>query len=405
MRSFLAALAGAVLCAAPLRAQTLEQALELYHQNRLDESLPVLQQLADADPANVEARAWLADNLRRTGDAEGALTVARQVLRDAPCHAHAHDVVASILGQEFWEPAARDSAQLHVTRGVECDPDDGSLWFTYWMAAMMRQDEADELRAQRRVAELRFIPEPVMELARWMLRASPRGAVLFANGDWDYFPLRVAQTAEGLRPDVTVVLLPMLEVPWYVRRLAAQTGYPVPPELEGIGDHEALEDEAGNVRLTAVTAALWTAEQFQGRQARPLVVAYTASTEWVRDVARPRWEGPVYTLLPPSEDPPGDPVIDTGAFAGHLPLLDVARLRGPRTHPRDRSPIRRTGTHPAEYVVNQLYAYGSQRLDEGRPDDARQALALIETLRATGNVRGEYLELPDFLRAAIDGQP
>ena len=223
LATLLLACALAPAAPAPLAAQTLDGALELYYQNRVHESLPILQRLVEADPSAVEPRAWLADNLRRTGNAPDALAVARGVLQDEPCSAHAHDVVASIMGQEFWEAENRDSAWAHVTAGVECDPDDGNLWLTYWMTAMMRQDTAGERRAQRRVGELRFIPEPVMELSRWMLRVSPGGAVLFAYGDWDYLPLKVAQTAEGLRQDVTVILLPMMEVPARIAEVPTDT--------------------------------------------------------------------------------------------------------------------------------------------------------------------------------------
>lgn len=407
LAALLLACALAPAASAPLGAQTLDEALKLYYQNRLHESLPILRRLADADPRAVEPRAWLADNLRRTGNGEDALAVARGVLRDEPCNAHAHDVVAAIMGQEFWEPANRDSAWAHVTAGVECAADDGNLWLTYWMAAMMRQDAAGELRAQRRVGELRFIPEPVMELSRWMLRVSPQGSVLFAYGDWDYLPLKVAQTAEGLRPDVTVVLMPMLEVPWYVRRMARETGYPVPAELEGVGDYEAVTDDAGNGLITGRIGALWTAERFGGRNSFPLLAAATSPPEWLEGIAWARWDGPVYHLRPPGKRPPGEDVIDTTGFCNMLPHLQMVRLRGPITHPGDRSPLRRTSVHPAEYVVRQLYAYGAGRVAEGRLDDARQALAHIQALGAAGHVRGEYAELEGLLRDIIDeaGRP
>jgi hypothetical protein len=388
--------------AAPLAAQTLDQALALYYQNQLHESLPILRQLAAADPASVEVRAWLADNLRRTGNAPDALAVAREVLADEPCNAHAHDVVAAVMGQEFWEAEARDSAWAHATAGVECDPDDGNLWLTYWMTAMMRQDTAGERRAQRRVGELRFIPEPVMELSRWMLRASKGGALLFAYGDWDYLPLKVAQTAEGLRPDVTVILLPMMEVPWYVRRMAAWTGYPVPAELEGVGDYEAVADDAGNGLITGRVAALWTTQRFGGRNSFPLFAAGTSGPEWLEGIAWPRWDGPVYELRPLDKRPPGEDVIDATGFCNNLPHVEMARLQGPITHPSDRSPIRRTGVHPAEHVMAQLYAYGAERVNEGRMDYARQALAQMQALRAGGHVRGEYAELERILRAIIE---
>lgn len=402
MKILAAILVACALAPPAAGAQTLEEARELYFQNRLEESLPLFRRLAEAQPRSAEPRAWLADNLRRTGEVEAAFALAADMLREDPCNARAHDVAASVLGLEFWEPGIKDSVRAHVTAAVACDPDDGNLWLTYWMAALMRRDEAAERQAQHRVKELGFIPGPPMELARWMLRAAPPNAVLFANGDWDYLPMMVAQATEGLRPDVTVVLLSMMELPWYVRRVAARTGYPVPPELDGVGDEESLADDEGNPLLTRVAGTLWARTSLQGHGARPLAIAFTAETGWAREAAWPRWEGPVYTLRPPAEGPAeGEDGIDPNRFAALLPRLEVARLAGPLTHATDRSPLRRTGVHPAEYVVHQLFAYGAARAAQGRMDEARRALSLIEGLRATGYVRGEYLRMEQALREEI----
>ncbi|HEX2081493.1 MAG TPA: tetratricopeptide repeat protein [Longimicrobium sp.] len=403
MKAPLAALLAALCAAAPAPAQTLDEALDLFYRDEIQASLPVFQALVDARPADPDLRAWLAEALRRTGDEARALELARRVLADAPCHAPAHTLAATIFGLQYWEPGAKDSARAHATRAVECAPDDGNAWVTYWVTAMLRRDGAGEAAAQRRIAELAFIPEPAMEMGRWVLRSSPPDAVLLANGDWDYFPMMVAQTVEGVRPDVTIVLVSTLELPWYVRRMAARTGYAPPGTLKHLGDEEGLANDAGEAILGSLTLAAWAGEWLENRNPRPLVLAATVPPELVANVAWPRWDGPVYTLRPP-EEAPSDTLrrIDADAFAQLLPHLDLARLDGPLTHATDRSPIRRTGVHPAEYVVWQLFSYGNARVLQERRDEARRAMAMIDALVATGHVGEEYHETVELLRTILE---
>jgi hypothetical protein len=59
-----------------------------------------------------------------------------------------------------------------------------------------------------------------LEVARALLASAPDRAVLVTAGDNDSFPLWYAQQVEQLRPDVTVVVAPLLGARWYVEQLA-----------------------------------------------------------------------------------------------------------------------------------------------------------------------------------------
>jgi hypothetical protein len=75
------------------------------------------------------------------------------------------------------------------------------------------------IRAQRYDAQ-----REIEQIATATLAALPPRAVMFAEGDNDTYPLWYGQQVRHLRPDVTVVTLPMLGQLWYRRELARRYG-------------------------------------------------------------------------------------------------------------------------------------------------------------------------------------
>ncbi len=90
-----------------------------------------------------------------------------------------------------------------------------------------------------------------------MLNSVADQAVLFTNGDNDTFPLWYLQEVEGVRRDVRVSNLSLLQTPWYIRQMKNQASRASAPIAMDLSDAQIDEiGAAGGIQWTPQTVEL-----------------------------------------------------------------------------------------------------------------------------------------------------
>ncbi|MDX1439018.1 MAG: DUF2723 domain-containing protein [Rubricoccaceae bacterium] len=186
----------------------------------------------------------------------------------------------------------------------------GVLLFLLVPGRMLTENFDDHDRSGRRLAT---------DFARNMLESTAPNAIIFTNGDNDTYPLWYVQHMLGIRPDVRVVNLSLLNTPWYIEQLKHQWALesaPVPMTMsdEEIRDIRPVEFSPADITLPVNAESFvdetiselsdtsgigstmtWRVEgRPLGPESRMLYVADRAALDIIVANAREGWTRPIY---------------------------------------------------------------------------------------------------------------
>ncbi|MDH3456726.1 MAG: hypothetical protein OER90_07765, partial [Gemmatimonadota bacterium] len=315
-------------------ADLLAPALDLYSQMRLEDALPLFQEVADAEPQNADAHAWVAETARRLWEFDLVVNETQAALALDSCHSFTHTVLGDAYRTELsnWEAADRDSSWAHYQRAVDCDPRDGNPWIGIWLGAMHRRDGAMEERALRQLVETGFLTPTVMAFNRWVLQSLPENAILITNGDWDTYPALALQVVDGVRTDVGITNRSLLNLGWYANLMSERYGIALPATQEELESYRPRRNAEGSVVILSDHIIMQWAE-LESLSGRPLVFAPTVSMSSFSSNPRLQFAGTHWRLTADASSLD----VDVEAVRAAMDVIAGSDLSGPEVSPQDRS--------------------------------------------------------------------
>jgi len=209
-----------------------------------------------------------------------------------------------------------------------------------------------------------------------MLQPLEKNSFVFTNGDNDTFPLWCTQAVDGVRPDVRVVNLSLLNTDWYVKQLRDEEPK-VPMDvsdqtLAEIGTRGYLFDDRGEPEAVNTWMVRNIMRANKGPAEKPAYLAVTVPNHMGLD-ARMKLEGLVYRVY----DDSVSVKIDTAAV--RRDLYDIFKYRGLFTH--DGTYLDKPFKDENAYRLTQNYAAGHLQLGFRYRMDGKRKEAVAELER------------------------
>ena len=376
---------------------TFDEGVASYRQNKLKEALPLFKQAVRDNPRSSNAHAYLAETLRRMKRIDEAVEAARKATLINSCNTFGLTVLASAYCPMYssWEGTNADSSWSYLLKAVMCDPLDGNIWTGVWSEAMRRGNRSLENKALRTFIETKFLTSSLLNYNAWVLRDLPQNAVLLTNGDMDTYPTLALQLVRNLRPDVGIVNLSLLNLPWYARIVRDRYKIPLPftdKKLESVKPSKA--NGGRMVTVSKKIVAGWLDMQKDGKFPRPLTVAATVGDrDFTPDShSRMRLAGPFYTCLPKSTEM----LNDTTAIRISLGRIAPNDFSGSFVSRNDRSPVRLNTTNRlASNITATALLHARLLLESGQASEAYKWAEWAEHFEAktkAGPVFAEQIE-------------
>jgi len=398
MKVWLLVLVIGVASCTGVKEAAFERGVDLFLANQLQDASKLLEASVTLMPGNPEAFAWYAECLRRMGEYDRAAEFAYGALKIDPDHAFAHAVLGDLFNPMYstWSRVNAESTWFHLLAAVKSDPHDGNAWLALWPQTIMRGETDLEVTADTMMIATGFLTEPLLAYNRWMLRDLPENAILITNGDFDTFPAVALQKREGLRQDVAIFNLNLLNVDWYAHAIAERYGIELPFDQAELQNLQSYRNKSGKVITKAIQIVRgWFDMLGRGQLTRPLCLAITVERKGIISDVEEHTVlcGAYYEVTPGKGDR-----IDLERVARSIEELEVSDFEGSFYSDMDRSPIRRaTANNLAANLTGLMLIYASELLDRGQSEEARQVVEKARIFDTSIAARGRFTTQIDSL--------
>jgi hypothetical protein len=179
------------------------------------------------------------------------------------------------------DPAA---AKEYARRAVEAAPDWPEPHFTLWIFCMLSGGDAEAREHILALVRKGGIPSPLLDFGYNLLVSAEKDAIVLTNGDNDTYPPLAVQMNRGVRPDVRIVNLSLLNLPDYARLVLARDEGPFTAE-ELSAARDVWERTAGKTQEAPSQAIVrkLVEKVASGACANPVYFAVTVTPTFVDD--------------------------------------------------------------------------------------------------------------------------
>jgi len=339
-----------------------------------------------------ETHAWRALVCYRQGNFAESVASARRALALDPRTGLAHLALGLSYNTQRnpFDWASDDSASLHMRRATELAPTLPSAWQSLWVGGVKAGDRDQEQAALAGLWQNRCLTPGLLEHSRWVLNSLPEEAVFLTNGDNDTYPLLVLQQEEGLRSDVAVINISLLNDPAYAKNVSRRAGLPWPrtdKDLERV-PHARAADGSRRSRAVRIVDE-WAQMARLGEMLRPLTWGLT-----VQPRNLPAGLDQECLLLGGAHRYAPDvvgPLVDYGGVLASFRGIDLKKMMGNFVSPMETSPVRASGgNNLAGNPIAVYLRYAYQGLAEGHEGRARTGLAGAGILMNHGDLQEAF---------------
>lgn len=366
------------------------KATELYWRAEFDSAAPWFPKALKKRPKDEKLAFLAAANLRRQGKARECLAATAPMLARNPCDARALQ-----LRSDVWNPWSNpgevdqdaDSSRIYNERALACDSMYSDALLSLWVIARRTGDTAAQASSLRRLDAQRFWSRSVMSRARWTLEAAPPRAILITSGDANTYPLFILQRVKGMRPDVVLLDISLINVPEdpinaWTPALAQETGIDT-ADLRAMADSSRADDADSLDRDPEAPPVVWIGDRIlrrlvqgqSGKAPRPVVVVVDQVVAMESMFpGRTQIRGPLLAVGTTEMES-----LQPDSVWTHLEGLDPQAFSGPATSDLDESPIRRSSRgHAAQIPLILAFQAASAKLRAEETKGAEKLLDWIE---------------------------